>query len=60
MTLRFYLTPIRMVMIKNSNETYVGKDVKKQYPSLLMRLQTGTNTLKTNLEVPQKNGYRST
>ena len=43
--LRFHLTSIRMAKI---------------ITSLLVELQTGTNTLEINLEVPQKIGNRST
>jgi len=34
--------------------THVGKDVKRDTPSLLGGLQTGATTLKINSEVPQK------
>jgi hypothetical protein len=43
--LRFHLTSIRMAKI---------------ITSLLVELQTGTDTLEFNLEVPQKIGNRST
>jgi hypothetical protein len=67
-TLRFHLIPIKMAKIKNSGE-FLNKLIKKMLermwrkrntsPSLL-GLETGTTTLKTNLAVPQKIGYRST
>jgi hypothetical protein len=36
MTLRFYLTPIRMAKIKNSGDRGSGKDVKKQEHSFIV------------------------
>jgi hypothetical protein len=32
-TLRFYLTPLRIAIIKNTTNTGVGKDVEKKEPS---------------------------
>jgi hypothetical protein len=57
MTLRFYLTPIRMAKIKTSGDNTCWRGTLLQ---LLMRLQTGTTTLEINLEVPTKIGNRST
>ena len=52
MTLRLYLTPVRMAKIKNSGD---GEDVEKEYtPPLLVGLRAGTTTLEIILVVPQK------
>jgi hypothetical protein len=61
-TLRFYLTPIRMVKIKTSGSQHMLERIwrKRNIPTLLMGLQIGTTTLEINLEVPQKTGNRST
>jgi hypothetical protein len=61
MTLRFHLTPIRMAKIKTSGDKMLERMWrKKNTPPLLVGLQTGTTTLETNLEVPQKIRNRST
>ena len=58
MTLRFHLTPVRMVKIKTSADNICWR--KRNTPPLLVGLQTGTATLEINLEVSQKIGNRST
>jgi hypothetical protein len=39
--------------------TNVGKDVAKQGPSLLVRMQVSTTTMKTGMEIPQKTKDRT-
>jgi hypothetical protein len=61
-TLIFHLTPVRMAKTKTSGDNTLLERMwrKRNTPSLLVRLQTGTTTLEINLEVPQKIGSRST
>jgi hypothetical protein len=58
MTMRFYLTPIRMAMIKISGDYTCWRGCRER--GTLMGLQTGTTTLEINLEVSQKTENRST
>ena len=61
LTLRFYLTPIRMPKIKNSGDyrSLARMWRKGNMPALLVGLETAT-TLKIILAVLQKTGNRST
>lgn len=49
---RYYLTPVRMVNIKNTN-TIVDKDVKKK-ECLCTGVQTGVVTMEDSMAFPQK------
>jgi hypothetical protein len=61
-TLRFHLTPFRMVKIKNSSEQQMLARMwrKRNTPPLLVGLQACTTTLEISLVVPQKTGYNTT
>ena len=61
MTPRFNLYQSEWLRSNPRVTTHVGEDVEKEdHSSLLVGLQTGTNTLEINLEVSQKTGNRST
>jgi hypothetical protein len=50
-TLRFYLTPVRIVIIKNTTNTSVGEDVGKRNPNpLLVGMQVSATILENNTE----------
>jgi hypothetical protein len=53
-TLRFYLTPVRMAKIKTSGDSTLLERMwrKRNTPPLLVGLETCATTLKINLEVP--------
>jgi len=55
-TLRLYLTPVRMAKIKKPGEKQMLARMwrKRNTPSLLVGLQTGTTTVEISLEVPQR------
>jgi len=59
-TLRFHLTPVRMAMIKNSDDNRCWEDMKRNTPLFLVGLQTSTTILKISLDVLQKIGHRTT
>jgi predicted permease len=61
-TLRFYLTPVRMAKIKNSDDSRCWPRVwrKIKTPPLLVGLKAGTTTLEVSLAVPQKIGHSNT
>jgi hypothetical protein len=50
-TLRFYLTPVRIAIIQNIPTTNVGKDAGKKEPSYIAgRNVSSTTTLENNME----------
>ena len=53
-TMRYYLTPVRMAIIKrNTNNKYVGEDVKKENTcTLLVGIQSVVATMENIMEVP--------
>jgi hypothetical protein len=57
--LRFHLTPVRTVKIKNSGDSrcWQGCERKRNTPLLLVGLQAFTTTLEISLAVPQKIGH---
>jgi hypothetical protein len=61
-TLRFYLTPVKLAMIKNSGDSrcWKGCGEKRRTPPSLGGLKTGTTNLEISLMVPQKTGYITT
>jgi hypothetical protein len=57
----FLLTPIRMAKIKTSGDNTCWRGWgKRNTPSLVVGLQTGTSILEIILELPHKIGSRST
>jgi hypothetical protein len=62
-TLRFHLTPVRMVKIKNSGDSRCWLGCGGRRIPLLtsnVGLQAGKTTLEISLEVPQKIGHNTT
>jgi hypothetical protein len=58
-TLRFHLTPVRMVKIKNSGDSrWIWR--KRNTPPLLVGLQAYATTLEVIMEVGQKIGHNIT
>ena len=54
-TMRYHLTPVRMVIIKKSTRNCWLKKRRKGNPSaLLVGMQTGGATVENRMEVPQK------
>ena len=54
-TMRYPLTPVRMAIISKSTTVSAGQDVQKGEPNCtLVRMQTGTATVKSCMEVAQK------
>jgi hypothetical protein len=54
-TLRFHLTPVRMVIIKNTNNNkYLQGCVKKEIYPLLFGMQIHASTMRSSMVVPQK------
>jgi hypothetical protein len=50
-TLRFYLTPFRIAIIKTPPTTGVGEDMGKRNPhTLFMGMQASATTLESNME----------
>jgi len=57
-TLRYYLTPVRMAVIKKTRDTNVGKDVEKRQS--LCTVGGNAVTMGNSMEVPQKVKNRTT
>ena len=51
-TLRFHLTPVRMVILKNTNNNNVGEDVEKYIHTSLVGWQIGAATLESSMKIP--------
>ena len=58
--LRFHLTPVRMVKSKPPGTVYVGEDVGKDPPPLLVGVQSHKATLQISRAIPQENSNQST
>ena len=60
-TVRYHLTPVRMVTIKNLQRINAGEGVKKREPSLTIGGNVNWyNHYENSMEVPQKNENRTT
>ena len=61
-TMRYHLTPVSMANINNSGKTDAGEDAERERTlfALLVKVQTGTATLRTSMEFPQKIKNRTT
>jgi hypothetical protein len=53
-TLRFYLTPVKMTIIKGNNNNKCGENVLKQEPLLLVAMHVSTTTMESSMGIPQK------
>ena len=53
-TMRYHLTPVRLAIIKKStnNKWWKGCGEKKNPPTLLVGMQTGTATMENSVEIP--------
>jgi hypothetical protein len=59
-TLRFYLTPVRIATIMNTNNKCWRRCGGKRNPyTLLVGMKTSTNTMENSMEAPQKTKNRS-
>ena len=59
--MRYYLTPVRMAIIKRQQITSVGKGVEKKEPcALLVGIQIGAATMENSMAIPQKTKNRTT
>ena len=58
--IRCYLTPVRMAIINKSKNSNCCQDYGEKEPSLLLvGMQTGTSTVESSMEFPQKNKNRT-
>jgi hypothetical protein len=58
--LRSHLIPVRMTVIKNTNQQMLARTwVKRNTHTLLLGMQVSTTTMKKSMEAPQKTKNRS-
>ena len=58
--MRYCLTPVNMATIHKSTNKYLQRCGERDPSALLVEMQTGTATVESSMEVPQKIKYTTT